>query len=198
MLSDFISVQIGGALNTIATLNKDRDVRDCLEKAARICLDTINSDNKIMLCGNGGSAAQSQHIAAELVGKYKRPRPGLSAIALSTDTSIITALGNDYGFDSIFSRQIEAIGGYGDSLIVYSTSGNSKNILNAITYAKAARIKVIGFTGEAGGLMHDQCDVLIKAPSRDTARIQEIHLLLSHVLCMVIEETIFGAQDGIA
>ncbi len=154
-----------------------------------------------MFCGNGGSAADAQHLAAELVGKLNFKRPALAAIALTTDTSILTAIGNDYGFEHVFSRQIEALGKEGDVLVAISTSGRSRNVLNAIGAAKARGILCIGLTGSDGGAMNNICGVLYKAPFREnpvivhnvnTQRIQERHMQLGHEFCGIIEEKMFG------
>lgn len=159
-----------------------------IEEAGKICIDALKSGNKIMLCGNGGSAADSQHIAAELSGRFKKERNALSGIALTTDTSALTAIGNDYGFEFVFSRQVEAIGKKGDVLIAISTSGNSKNVINAINSAKTMEIKVITLTGKSGGVMKDMGDVNIIVPSNDTPRIQEMHIMIGHMICALIDE----------
>lgn len=146
-----------------------------------------------MFCGNGGSAADSQHLAAELVGKLNFDRPSLAAMSLTVDTSILTAIGNDYGFDSVFSRQIEALGKPGDVLVAISTSGNSSNILKAIHTAKNKGIKIIGKTGKHGGRMNESgCDFLLKAPYDETQAIQEFHMLAGHSYCGIIEKRMFG------
>lgn len=156
------------------------------------CVKALRNGNKIMFAGNGGSAADAQHLAAEIVGKLNIQRPPLAAIALTTDTSAITAIGNDYGFEHVFSRQIQGIGKSGDILIAISTSGNSQNILNAIATAKSAQIKVFGMTGEGGKAMEANCDLLLKIPSTDTQRIQESHILIGHTICGMIEQRLFG------
>lgn len=162
------------------------DVLLALEYSAKVCQHALNRGNKILLCGNGGSAADAQHIAAELVGRFKKERPGLPAIALTTDTSALTAIGNDYGFDQIFSRQIEAIGREGDVLIAISTSGKSPNIKNAIAAAFMQKLKIIGFTGIKGEMAY-QCDYILYAPSEETARIQELHIMYGHILCELLD-----------
>lgn len=181
---------------TIERIVRDDSLCNDIEKAAFVCAKAINEGNKIMLCGNGGSAADAQHIAAELVGRFEISRPGLPAIALTTDTSVLTAISNDYGFNDIFSRQVQAIGKSGDVLIAISTSGKSPNILNAITEAKAGQVKVIGLTGESDEKMHHVCDITLKVPSSRTPRIQESHILIGHILCELIEKALFGAQNG--
>ncbi|MBV8939050.1 MAG: D-sedoheptulose 7-phosphate isomerase, partial [Alphaproteobacteria bacterium] len=152
----------------------------------------------IMFCGNGGSAADAQHLSAELVSRLNFNRPGLSAIALTVDTSALTAIGNDYGFDTVFSRQVEALGQPGDVLVAISTSGNSPNVLKAIAAARAKNIAVVGQTGQSGGAMGTLCDIILKMPSSETPKIQECHIMLGHIYCALIEEALFGAQYNTA
>ncbi len=161
-----------------------------IEHACKLAVDTINAENKILLFGNGGSAADAQHIAAELSGRYKIERRGLPAIALTTDTSVLTAIGNDYGYNRIFDRQVEALASKGDLLIGISTSGNSKNVIQAFIKGKEIGCKVIGLTGKDGGEFLDTCDVNIVVPSNDTARIQEMHILIGHIICQAIEDNL--------
>ena len=146
------------------------------------------SGHKIMFCGNGGSAADSQHWAAEIVGRFQKERKGMPAIALTVDTSILTAIANDYGYDRIFARQVEALGNAGDVLVAVSTSGNSANVLAAIEEAKAKGIKTIGMTAAGGGKMAEACDVCLVIPDKVTARAQEVHGLIGHILCEIVEE----------
>ena len=162
-----------------------------IEEATRLILDALNNWNKIMFCGNGGSAADSQHLSAELLGRYRKNRPALASIALTTDTSTITAIANDFGYDEIFSRQIEGFGKKGDILYAISTSGNSKNVKNAINIAKKSDIKVIGVTGESGGLMSSLCDIIIKVPANKPDRIQEMHIAVGQIICGIIEDNFF-------
>ena len=156
--------------------------------ACVIASGTINSGGKILLFGNGGSAADAQHIAAELSGRYKIERRGLPGIALTTDTSVLTAVGNDYGFDRIFDRQVEAIARKGDLLIGISTSGNSKNVLRALSLGRNMGCKTIGLSGRDGGAMNEFCDVNLVVPSDDTPRIQEMHILIGHTICQAIDD----------
>lgn len=155
---------------------------------------TLKTGRKILLCGNGGSAADAQHIAAEFVVRLKMERRGYPAIALTTDSSIITSCGNDYGFDRIFQRQIEALGSFGDCLIAISTSGNSKNVLLAVKEARAKGMKVIGFTGTGGGKMAKLCDIIIDVRSANTMRIQETHIMFFHVICDMVEKKLAGEK----
>ena len=159
-----------------------------IEEASKMVIETLKRGNKVLLCGNGGSAADAQHIAAELTGRYKVERRGLCAIALTTDTSALTAIGNDYGFDRIFDRQVEALVREGDLLIGISTSGNSLNILSALLLAKEMGAKSLGFSGKGGGKLNFACDLNLVVPSDDTPRIQEMHILIGHILCQAVDE----------
>ena len=158
-----------------------------LEQIARVMSASLHAGGKILWCGNGGSAGDSQHLAAELVGRFRRERRGLSSIALSTNTSILTAIGNDYGYDRVFSRQVEAIASPGDVLVGISTSGNSKNVLAAFETARLMGVVTIAFTGSGGGKMREAADYLLEVPSNDTARIQEGHILAGHLVCDWVE-----------
>ena len=155
--------------------------------AGVIVTEALERGNKVLLCGNGGSAADAQHIAAELTGRFKIERMPLPGIALTTDTSALTAIGNDYGFDQVFSRQVAALAKEGDVVIGISTSGNSLNVIYALETAKEMGCKAIGLTGKGGGKMNDVCDLNIIVPSDDTARIQEMHILIGHILCQLVD-----------
>ena len=172
-------------LNTIIKVIEHSQVD--LSKASKLVVDTLKNGNKILLCGNGGSAADAQHIAAELTGRYKTERRGLPGIALTTDTSALTAIGNDYGYDRVFDRQFEALANSGDLLIGISTSGNSKNIISTLKLAKEMKCSTIGFSGRDGGAMNDICDVNLVVPSDDTPRIQEMHILFGHTICQIVD-----------
>jgi len=174
-----------GHLETIVKVIEHMQVD--LETASKLVVDTLKAGNKILLCGNGGSAADAQHIAAELTGRYKTERRGLPGIALTTDTSALTAIGNDYGYDRVFDRQFEAIASKGDLLIGISTSGNSKNIISALKLAKEMGCATVGFSGRDGGAMNEVCDINLVVPSDDTPRIQEIHILLGHTICQIVD-----------
>jgi D-sedoheptulose 7-phosphate isomerase len=160
------------------------DIVDC----AQLCIDCLKNGGKILLFGNGGSASDAQHIAAELVGRYKTERRGLSAIAITTDTSIITSIGNDFGYNKIFSRQVEAIANEGDLLIGISTSGKSANVINALKLAKKIKCTSIGMSGRDGGEMNKICNINLVISSDDTARIQEMHILIGHIICNLIDQ----------
>ncbi len=158
-----------------------------LEEACKLLVDTLKNGHKVLLCGNGGSAADAQHIAAELTGRYKSERGGLPAIALTTDTSALTAIANDYGYDKVFSRQVEALANRGDLLIGLSTSGNSNNVYLALQAATNNGCRTIGLSGKDGGKIRKLCDVNLIVPSDDTPRIQEIHILMGHILCQAVD-----------
>jgi D-sedoheptulose 7-phosphate isomerase len=161
-----------------------------IAQSAQAIIDAFKAGNKIFFCGNGGSAADSQHIAAEFVGRFQKERAAWPAIALTTDTSALTALGNDYTFDIVFSRQLQALGKKGDVIIGISTSGNSKNVLEAFKTAKTMGIKSIGVTGGTGGQLASSSDIAIIAASPKTARIQESHLVIFHTICEIVENTL--------
>ncbi len=167
---------------------------DAAEKAADAIAKCLKQNGKLMLCGNGGSAGDAQHLAAEFVAtlNHRNPRPGLAALALTTDTSFITAYANDFGFDGIFERQIQALGHSGDVLIGISTSGHSANVVKAMSYARANQITTIAMTGEGGGTLADQADILIAVPSTNTMHIQESHIALGHAITAMVETLMKG------
>jgi len=172
----------------LITFNETTEsIGSAIEVAANICIESLKQGGKILIFGNGGSAADAQHIAAELVGRYKLERKGLSAIALSTDTSSLTAIANDYGYEHVFDRQIEALANPEDVAIGISTSGNSSNVINALQLAKNIGCKSIGLSGKSGGDMNKLCDVNLVIPARNTARIQEMHILIGHIICHLVE-----------
>jgi D-sedoheptulose 7-phosphate isomerase len=166
---------------------------DSIMTAADWMTAALHAGHKLLLFGNGGSAADAQHIAAEFVGRFEQHRRAWPAIALTTDTSILTALGNDYSIDVIFARQIEALGQPGDVVLAFSTSGNSVNVLAGVRAARAQGVRVIGFTGEDGGKLAPLCDLALRVPSRRTARIQEGHMVICHALCEVTETALLEA-----
>ena len=173
------------------------EIIPALDQAIALCYAAVTGKQRILVCGNGGSASDAQHFVAELVGRFERERQPLAAVALSTDTSILTAVGNDYGFDQVFSRQVQALGQPGDVFIGISTSGNSPNVLRAIEHAQAIGMRVIGLTGRDGGAMAKQLtstDVLLCVPDPRTMRIQEMHILLLHLICEGIDTLLLGAN----
>ena len=164
-----------------------RDFMPSLAAAASVLIECSLSGGKIMWCGNGGSAADSQHLAAELIGRFRRERQPIASIALTTDSSVLTCVGNDYGFSDVFSRQAEALTNTGDVLVAISTSGNSQNVLRAVQVVKAKGGRCIGLLGCDGGGLKSLCDLSLVIPSRDTARIQEMHITIGHILCDLLE-----------
>ena len=163
-----------------------------IQLVSEVATGVLRNNKKIMFCGNGGSAADSQHLAAELVSKLNYDRPGLCAIALTVDTSALTAIGNDYGYEKAFSRQVEAVGQEGDLLFVFTTSGRSKNIIEAVKAAKAKGIKVVGFLGREGRDVGAMVDYSLNIPADETPNIQEGHISTGHIICGIIEDNIFG------
>jgi D-sedoheptulose 7-phosphate isomerase len=166
------------------------ELQNYIYTACVLTTDTLAKGNKILLFGNGGSAADAQHIAAELTGRYKVERRGLPAIALTTDTSALTAIGNDYGYDEVFKRQVEALANEGDLLVGISTSGNSKNVLKALKRGREIGCRTIGLSGKDGGEMGEVSDINIIIPSNDTPRIQEMHIMIGHIICQSVDELI--------
>jgi len=167
------------------------DNRETIVRTAATIAHGLRTGRKVLFFGNGGSAADAQHLAAELVGRFGPDRSALPGIALTTDTSILTACGNDYGYDKVFSRQVEALGQAGDTAFAISTSGNSPSVLEAIDVACAKGLFTIGLTGETGGKMKGRCEVLFRVPSNQTPRIQETHILLGHIICDLIDRQLF-------
>ena len=159
-----------------------------IESAAKAIIDSLKSGGKVLIFGNGGSAADSQHFAAELVGRFKKERKALGAIALSVDTSALTAIANDYGYEASFARQVEALGNAGDIAFGISTSGNSKNVIAAVKKARALGLKTIGLLGGDGGELRKECDISIVVGSKDTPRVQESHITIIHILCELIDD----------
>ena len=167
-----------------------------IAEIAEILINSLRSDKKIMWCGNGGSAADSQHLSAELVSRLRFGRPPISSVSLTTDTSVLTAHSNDCGFEAVFSRQVEALGQAGDVLIVISTSGNSANIINAVNTAKQHNIYSVAFSGKDGGEIKNLADYSIIVPSYDVQRIQEGHITIGHIICDLLEQSFFGAEEN--
>jgi D-sedoheptulose 7-phosphate isomerase len=177
-----------------ASQNTLDSIADQIETASKICINSLKNGGKILIMGNGGSAADAQHIAAELVGRYKTERKGLPAIALTTDTSAITSIANDYGFLHVFDRQVEALAHKDDVVIGISTGGTSPNVVNALTAANKLDCKTIGLSGKDGGDFNALCDVNLVVNSDDTPRIQEMHILIGHTICHLIEQESFKSK----
>jgi D-sedoheptulose 7-phosphate isomerase len=192
-MKEYIQSQIQETQWVMGAMLADAALLKRVEAAAQACIDAMRSGNKVMLAGNGGSAADAQHIAGEFVSRFAFDRPGLPAIALTTDTSILTAIGNDYGYDKLFARQVQAHAQKGDVLIAYSTSGKSPNVVAALEEAKSRGVVCIGMTGNSGGPMQDLCDHYLDVPSADTPKIQEGHAVLGHILCGLVELAMFKA-----
>ena len=188
MSLDAIKATFQASIDTKQALINDTKRLEELLEVAGVASSTIKTGHKIMLCGNGGSAADSQHIAAELIGRFEKERSSMAAIALTTDTSALTAIGNDYGYDQVFSRQVEGLGQSGDLLIGISTSGNSKNVVKAMEVAQSKGIRTVALVGDKpDGAMQVIADYVLAAPSTNTARIQECHILMMHALCQLVE-----------
>ena len=194
-MENYIAAQIHEAQRVMTAMHADKGLYLTIQKAAEACVSCMNQKGKILLAGNGGSAADAQHIAGVFVSRFAFDRPGLSAFALTTDTSILTAVGNDYGYEKLFSRQVQSHGKAGDFFIGYSTSGKSPNILKAFEEARSLGLITIGMTGNRGGPMRELCDYLLEVPSSDTPKIQEGHLVLGHILCGLVESAIFKATN---
>lgn len=193
-MTDFIQNEFGKAQENLRRMSEDPALRQQIVDAVNLCVDAYRNGKKIMFAGNGGSAADAQHWAGELVSRFYYDRPGLPAIALTTDTSILTAIGNDYGYDYTFARQIEALGQQGDVFVAISTSGNSPNIVRAVDAARERGVKVIGFTGMGGGKVAPLSDICFRIPSNETPRIQEGHEFVGHLLCALIESEMHPRQ----
>ena len=185
-MNQIIEERLADHLKVLKELMKS-DLPLKLEQCAVLIEKALAEGHKVLLCGNGGSAADSQHLAAEFVGRFQRERKGLPAIALTVNTSILTAVANDYGYDTVFARQVQALGEPGDVLVGLSTSGNSKNVLLAIEEAKAKGIACIGMTAEGGGKMEEACNICLAVPAKVTARVQEMHILMGHILCELVD-----------
>lgn len=192
-MKTFIKQQIEEAAYISTQMAADEKLVALLEVVSQACIVCYRAGGKILLAGNGGSAADAQHIAGEFVSRFAFDRPGLPAIALTTDTSILTAIGNDYGYEKLFARQVQAHGQKGDVFIGYSTSGKSPNILMAMKEARERGLITVGLTGNRGGPMLELCDHLLEVPSSQTPKIQEGHLVMGHIICGLVESAIFRA-----
>ena len=195
-MTDLVRRQLAQSIETMTKVLNDEAIHTAVVEAGRITAAAMKHGKKLMVCGNGGSAADSQHLVAEFVSRLTVDRPALRAIALTTDTSILTAIGNDYHYDNVFERQVEALGNEGDVLLAISTSGNSKNCVKALKLAKTMGIHTISYTGNGGGAMKDLSDLNVIIPSGITMNIQESHIALEHIYCMVVERYYFGEDFG--
>ena len=192
MMNNFISDQIKESYQIKQAIYDSTQLIKLVQLVSKKTIEVYKNGNKTLIAGNGGSAADAQHIAGEFVSKFYFDRPGLASIALTTDSSILTAVGNDYGYEKIFSRQVQSNGTTGDLFIGISTSGNSHNIIEALKECKEKGITTVGLTGDSGGKMKDLCDYCICIPSNQTPRIQESHILIGHIVCSIVEEELFG------
>ena len=182
-----------GTSEMLRAMADDSDISNALSASVESVVVALRAGRKVLIAGNGGSAADSQHIAGEFVSRFAFDRPGLAAIALTTDTSVLTAIGNDYGYEKLFSRQVQALGVPGDVFIGISTSGKSPNVLRALEEARQKGLVTIGMTGNRGGPITSLCDHLLAVPSADTPRIQEGHIVMAHTLCLLVEQAMFAA-----
>ncbi|HOS48002.1 MAG TPA: D-sedoheptulose 7-phosphate isomerase [Bacteroidia bacterium] len=190
MATDIRSL-IQASIDTKQLVLKDETLLATIQQVADACVEAFRNDKKVLFCGNGGSAADAQHISAELSGRFYTDREPLYSEALHVNSSYMTAVANDYSYDVVYSRMVKACGRKGDVLVGITTSGNSKNILQAMEAAKAQGMITVGMTGASGGKMNDVCDFMLRVPSGDTPRIQESHILIGHIICQLIEENIF-------
>jgi D-sedoheptulose 7-phosphate isomerase len=195
-MQDLIRRQLTQSIETMTRVLHDEAIHSAVIEAGRITADAMKNGRKLMVCGNGGSAADAQHLVAEFVSRLTVDRPALRAIALTTDTSILTAIGNDYSYDNVYERQVEAIAIEGDVLLAISTSGNSKNCVKALKLAKTMGVHTVAYTGNKGGTMSALADINVIIPSDTTMNIQESHLALEHIYCMVVERFYFGEDFG--
>ncbi len=191
-MKEKISKGIKSAAENFNKLITDDNLKKNLYKITSLCIKAFKNDQKLLLCGNGGSASDAQHIAAELSGKFYFDRLPLNAEALHVNSSFMTAVANDFGYEETYARMIEASGKKGDVLIAISTSGNSSNIIKAVSKANELGLVTIGFTGLNGGKLNDMCDIILRAPNNDTPRVQETHILFGHIICQIIEEEMFS------
>ncbi|WP_158824075.1 D-sedoheptulose 7-phosphate isomerase [Granulicella sp. S156] len=195
-MQDLVRKQLAQSIETMTKVLNDEAIHTAVVEAGHLTAAAMKAGKKLMVCGNGGSAADSQHLVAEFVSRLTVDRPALRAVALTTDSSILTAIGNDYSYDNVFERQVEALGLEGDVLLAISTSGNSKNCVKALKLAKKLGILTIAYTGNKGGAMAELADINVIIPSDVTMNIQESHLALEHIYCMVVERYYFGADFG--
>ena len=191
-MKDLVRRQLAQSIATMQAVHDDVAIHETMFAISELTANAMRNGRTLLVAGNGGSAADAQHLVAEFVARLTVDRPALRAIALTTDTSILTAIGNDYGYDYVFARQVEALGQAGDVFLGISTSGNSKNIVRALHEAKKRGITTIGFTGNGGGVMRGLCDYNVIIPSETTMNIQESHIALEHIYCMMVERFTFG------
>jgi D-sedoheptulose 7-phosphate isomerase len=193
-MKQYILEEVSKTLATLELLAADDGLMAEVEKVAKTCCHALRNGNKILLAGNGGSAADAQHLAGELVSRLNFDRPGLAAFALTTDSSVMTAIGNDYGYDCVFARQLNAVGVAGDVFIAISTSGRSPNVIRGLEEGRRKGLITVGLTGKNGGDMAPLCDSCIRIPASETSKIQEGHIVLGHIICGLVEREMFGGD----
>jgi len=196
LIQKLINEQIAESVLVKQAIAQSPETILAIQQAAQKCVAVYQRGNKILIAGNGGSAADAQHMAAELSGRFNFDRPGIPAMALTANSSAITAIANDYGYEKVFSRQVQAFSKHGDLFVGISTSGNSSNILLAVEECQQQGVESIGLTGISGGKMAEVCDVCVRIPSKSTPRVQECHILIVHMLCAAVEEVLFGKQTS--
>lgn len=192
-MQEIVANQLKQTVSVLTAVSNDLELHKTLVQAAEKTAHAMRTGHKLLVAGNGGSAADAQHIVAEFVSRLVKDRPALRAVALTTDTSILTGIGNDYGYDRVFERQVEALGQPGDVFLAISTSGNSPNIVRALELAHSLEMDTIGLTGENGGQMRTLCDLCLRMPSSTTMNIQEAHLALEHIFCLLVEQIYFSS-----
>jgi len=198
LLNGGIAGQFRDTARNLQAMSEDTQLHDAMARVADACVAALRDGHKILFAGNGGSAADAQHLAGELVSRFNYDRPGLAAFALTTDTSVLTAIGNDYGYERLFARQIEAVGRAGDVFFAITTSGRSPNILAALEVARQRGLLTVGLTGRSGGRMAEFCDHVLRTPSDETPRIQEGHIAIGHTICWSIERQMFPQPAALA
>ena len=191
-MMDLICSSLVDSIHTKQSILDSPALLDAIESVAQQTIDTLNAGGKVLLCGNGGSASDAQHLTGEFVSRFRFDRPALAAVALNCNATILTAIGNDYAYELIFKRQVEALGKPGDILWGFSTTGNSKNVSLALKAAKAAGIKTVGFLGGSGGCCLEDCDTALLVPSADPPRVQECHITMGHIICDCVEQAMFA------
>jgi D-sedoheptulose 7-phosphate isomerase len=197
LLNGGIAGQFCDTARNLHAMSEDAGLHAAIAGVAGACIDALRRGKKVLFAGNGGSAADAQHLAGELVSRFNYDRPGLAAFALTTDTSVLTAIGNDYGYERLFARQVEAVGVAGDVFIALSTSGRSPNIVAALQVARSKGLVTVGLTGLGGGRMPELCDHCLRTPSDQTPRIQEGHIAMGHTICWLIERAIFPLEPAL-
>lgn len=194
-MKTFITTELDKTLSVVSAIRADTALHAQIQQVVEQIVSSLRSGGKVLVAGNGGSAADAQHFAGEFVSRFNYDRPGLPAIALTTDTSILTAIGNDYGYERLFERQVQALGQKGDVFLGISTSGNSPNVVAALRQARSMGLFTVGMTGQSGGAMKELCDVCLRMPSTETPKVQEGHIAIEHIICGLVEATIFPKNN---